>query len=153
MSSYFQRLFEYDNWAKIRLAQSIGTLQEVPERVISLYAHLLASNNIWQARLLGTTSTMAVWEHIPVSGWLAQQEVNQKQIIEFLQQANGDFHTQDVTYKTTKGIPYHNTVEGILSHMITHSSYHMGQINLQLKPFLDPLPDLMYISYQREQKD
>jgi len=30
------------------------------------------------------------------------------------------------------------------------TNYHMGQINLNLKPVLNPLPDLMYISYERD---
>jgi uncharacterized damage-inducible protein DinB len=152
MHSYFQRLFEYDNWAKIRLAAAINPLPEVPERVVSLFGHLLASNHIWQSRLLGTTAEMAVWEPIPVANWLKQQAANHEQIIHYLQNANNVSFDKEINYKTTKGIPFQNTVEGILSHMITHSNYHMGQINLLLKPVLDPLPDLMYISYQREQK-
>jgi uncharacterized damage-inducible protein DinB len=152
MNRYFQRLFECDNWAKLRLANAISPVTEVPERVLSLYAHLLASNHIWQSRLLGIPAEMGVWEPIPLAGWLEQQQANHRQIIGFLQAANNDSFSEEINYKTTKGIPYQNTVEGILSHMITHSNYHMGQINLLLKPVLDPLPDLMYISYQREQK-
>jgi uncharacterized damage-inducible protein DinB len=152
MNDYFQRLFEYDNWAKLRLANAIRTAPEIPERVVSVYGHLLASNHIWQSRLLGNPPQMGVWEPMPPESWQRQQELNHSQIIGFLQAANAGEFSKEISYKTTKGIPFENTVEGILSHMITHSNYHMGQINLLLKPVLDPLPDLMYISYQREQK-
>jgi uncharacterized damage-inducible protein DinB len=151
MNSYFKRVFEYDNWAKLRLATAIGKASELPERVAALYAHLLASNHIWQSRLLGIPAEMTVWEAIPPENWLQQQEANHKQIMDYLQTANPNIFDEEINYKTTKGIPFRNTVEGILSHMLTHSNYHMGQINLLLKPFLNPLPDLMYISYQREQ--
>jgi uncharacterized damage-inducible protein DinB len=153
MNGYFQRLFDYDHWAKLRLASAIRTLPEIPERVISVYGHLLASNHIWQCRLLGNLPEMGVWEPIPPESWLRQQELNHMQITSFLEAATVDDFAKEINYKTTKGIPFQNTVEGILSHMITHSNYHMGQINLLLKPVLEPLPDLMYISYQREQKN
>jgi uncharacterized damage-inducible protein DinB len=152
MNSYFKRVFEYDNWAKLKLATAISTLPGVPERVLSVYAHLLASNHIWQSRLLGVPAEMGVWEPIPLAKWFSQQATNHTQIISYLDSVESSSFSEEINYKTTKGIPFQNTVEGILTHMITHSNYHMGQINLLLKAFLDPLPDLMYISYQREQK-
>jgi uncharacterized damage-inducible protein DinB len=150
MNSYFQEAFEYDNWAKKKLAGVIIGLGEAPERANELYAHLLASNHIWQCRLLNLEPQMQVWEPIPPINWLAQQERNHAQLQEFLKNSPTERFAETLHYKTTKGVPFQNTVQGILTHMLTHANYHMGQINLVLKPVLSPLPDLMYISYERE---
>ena len=150
MNSYFQEAFKYDNWAKKRLASAVLGLEEVPTRANELYAHLLASNHIWQCRLLDLSPQMQVWEPILSADWPAHQERNHVQLQEFLKNSPEEHFRAVIDYKTTKGIPFQNTVQGILTHMLTHANYHMGQINLVLKPVLSPLPDLMYISYERE---
>lgn len=152
MNSYFQEAFEYDNWAKKRLANAILGLQDIPQRAKELYAHLLSSNHIWQCRLLNLNPEMQVWEPIPMADWLDQQERNHVQLQEFLKTCPAAHFAETIHYKTTTGVPFQNTVQGILTHMLTHANYHMGQINLNLKPVLSPLPDLMYISYEREPK-
>jgi uncharacterized damage-inducible protein DinB len=38
-----------------------------------------------------------------------------------------------VTYKNTKGEPWTNSVEDILTHVIMHSAYHRGQIAADMR--------------------
>lgn len=40
---------------------------------------------------------------------------------------------ETVTYKNTKGEPWSNTVEDILTHVLLHSAYHRGQIASQMR--------------------
>jgi uncharacterized damage-inducible protein DinB len=149
MRNRFDLMFQCDYWAMTRLGNAICNLQEVPDRALVLYAHLLATQQVWQCRILGIPYTMNAWPQIPREEWLAFRHQNQEQLTAFLQNLNEADYSKVVSYTTSSGVSYSSSTEDILTHMITHSNYHMGQINLLLKPVLQVLPDLSYITFRR----
>lgn len=150
MKNHFQRMFQCDYWAMTRLGAAIGGLQEVPQRALNLYAHLLATQYVWQCRIMSVPYTMNAWPRIPQEAWPETLQRNQELIVPFLENlSEEDFHTV-IFYKNSLGVSYSNSIEDVLTHVITHSNYHMGQINLLLKPILQSLPDLSYITFQRQ---
>jgi uncharacterized damage-inducible protein DinB len=149
MKIHFQKLFDYDYWAVKRLGTAMLAAGELPERPQTLYAHLLSANHIWQSRISSIKPQLTVWGEIPSSMWLSQLEQNRQQMVALLDTLSSADFERIVTYTTTQGISYQNTIEEILMHMITHSNYHMGQMNILLKPFLSP-QDIMYITFVRD---
>jgi uncharacterized damage-inducible protein DinB len=150
MKNHFQQMFQCDYWAMTRLGAAMSDLQEVPERVLSLYAHLLATQHVWQCRIMDVPYTMNAWPEIQRKDWQATLQRNQELILPFLENLSEEDLEKVVSYKNSAGISYSNSVGDILTHVITHANYHMGQINILLKPVLQPLPDLSYITYRRE---
>ncbi len=149
MKNHFERLFDYDYWAIKRLGTVMIAAGDLPERPQNLYAHLLSANHIWQCRMSGTKPHLSVWEDIPRSQWIIQLDQNRQQMTALLDGISAIDFDKVVSYTTSQGILYQNTIGEIMMHMITHSNYHMGQINLLLKPFLSP-QDIMYITFVRE---
>ena len=41
--------------------------------------------------------------------------------------------SENISYKNSKGEPWSNTVEDILTHVLLHSAYHRGQIASQTR--------------------
>jgi uncharacterized damage-inducible protein DinB len=150
MKNHFQRMFQCDYWAMCRLEAAMDGLQEIPERALSLYAHLLATQYVWQCRIMSIPYTMNAWPQIPQAAWPATLQQNQELIMSFLENLKDEDFDKVIYYTNSIGVPYSSSIEDILTHVITHSNYHMGQINILLKPVLQPLPDLSYITFRRE---
>jgi len=55
-------------------------------------------------------------------------------------------------YRTSEGIPCENTFRELLTHVLTHSSIHRGNIMLKLREEGFGPPKIDYIIYLRETK-
>ncbi|GGC27001.1 hypothetical protein GCM10011386_18810 [Parapedobacter defluvii] len=147
MKTFFENLFTYNHHCNQQLA---AILSEKPEQAdvksMSLFSHMLNAHQIWNNRILGQPTGCTVWESRPSDAFAAIDQHNFNQTITLL----GSFGLTDpITYKTSDGRPFVNTVGDILFHVINHSTYHRGQIALLFRQNgMEPLIT-DYIFYKR----
>ncbi|RZK71393.1 MAG: hypothetical protein EOO92_20500 [Pedobacter sp.] len=149
MKAHFLKQLQFDYWANSQLISSMQEIQDLPERPAAVFSHIMAATHIWYSRLTDQVSPYAVWESFDQSNWQDQLQLNYDLIKAYLERNSEGNFNQIVTYKTSTGVSYNTSAIDILSHVFWHSGYHQGQIVMQLKPYVQLLPDLNYINFVR----
>ena len=130
-------MFDYDQWANLRwwpVAKEMG--QE------EILLHNLIAQIIWLSRIEGTP----IWEP-SVDQYPLQVERATRSWKRMLLGADLQ---RTVSYKTTLGTPYDNTVGEIVRHVINHGTYHRGQLRGIAGERGIEFPETDYVFYLRE---
>ena len=130
-------MFDYDRWANLQwwpIAKQMG------EEDILL--HNLLAQTIWLSRIEGTARWEPTVEEFPLH--LERSTRNWKRML-----LGADFQRM-VSYTTTLGTPYDNTVGEIVRHVINHGTYHRGQLRGIAGERKIEFPETDYIAYLRD---
>jgi uncharacterized damage-inducible protein DinB len=130
---YLRRQFVYDDWANREVLAGLGQSPSSAARPLQLLAHILSAERLWLERITKQPQSLPVWPDFTV-------DQCEEQIAElaplwrgFLGQLSPAGLLEKVTYKNSKGEPWTNAVEDILTHVVLHSAYHRGQIASQVR--------------------
>lgn len=118
----------------------------IPEKAISLFNHVLSAQHIWANRILGRPSKYQVWESLSVDLFESISKENFESITEIIKNYPLD---KEITYTNSKGT-FTGIVKDILFHIVNHSTYHRAQIAtiFKLEGIEPPITD--YIILKRE---
>ena len=61
MKQYFLNLIAFDHWANSKLLVALAGASSLPARAPAVFSHLLASTQVWHARLVGQEVRVPVW--------------------------------------------------------------------------------------------
>lgn len=145
------RLFRYDNWAteKVQSALAEHPDFEQQDKALSLFAHLINSQELWYRRIAGKS-----WDDLELWPSADLQEINRinnsstDRFIQFIID-NRDNLDRPIHYQNSKGIAYESILSDILHHLIIHSQHHRAQIaTLMRSAGLTP-PGTDFIFYTR----
>ena len=126
-------LFRYDAWANHRVLRSLQQ-PNTPSKAVGLFAHILAAQEIWLARLGGRDSShIDVWPTRTVAECQEAQHLLERTIEEYLRTLNEGALDQPLDYSNTAGKAFRNTPRQILTHVAFHGQYHRGQIAAYLR--------------------
>jgi uncharacterized damage-inducible protein DinB len=133
MVAHLNRLFAYDAWANREVLTSLRSIENPPERSVSLLAHILSAQRLWWQRIAGQPQTLPVWPEFTLHE--CDEQITQLATIwkDFLAKANEAALSNAVTYKNSQGESWTSTVDDILQHAIMHSVYHRGQIATDMR--------------------
>ena len=150
MLDYLEDLFRYDDWANRRWLDHLREERPGAERPRRLLAHLLTSRTVWLRRLRGEdTAAVELW---PDASWEAcaeRLEDNREAYVEYLEGLSDDDLRIPARYQNSKGHTYETPVDEVLMHVITHGSYHRGQIAAALRADDAEPVNTDYITYVR----
>ena len=154
MKEYFTDLFSYEVWANNVIFGCLISLEDPPEKALSIMSHIINAGDVWLCRLLGKDYDKgSVWKT------LAKHEIpdalgnSSKGLIEYVKDLEEAEFSKNISYKNTKGENFTSSVHEILTHLTHHSAYHRGQVVLLIKPFVSELPYTDYIHYARNVRD
>ncbi len=148
---HLRHLFAYNDWANRRI---VVALKNSPsERSLEILAHLLITEKEYYERLYGKNSTgFDFWPNRTLEdcGTLARESAEAyEQLLRKFDDEGLDIRAK---YHTSEGIPYENTFRELLTHVLTHSSIHRGNIILKLREEGFTPPKIDYIIYLRGTK-
>ena len=146
---YFTKLFDHMEWADRRALASLRGMANPPATAVELLAHILGASRVWLARMDGSKSPLAVWPKLTLDE--AERVINEnangyRRILSNLPSAG--LH-QPITYKNSAGDQFTSTIEDMLTQVITHASYHRGQITAQVRATGGTPNPTDYIAYIR----
>lgn len=129
MKEHFLRLFHHADWANCRVLKLLQNLNAPPEKARRVFAHLLAAEQVWLARLRGAdSSSLEIWPDHSLEKCAAQVKVNATEYRRYLEILTDDMLNSAITYHNSKGVEFSNSVHDTLTQVALHGSYHRGQI-------------------------
>jgi uncharacterized damage-inducible protein DinB len=149
MSRELAELFRYDAWANHRVLESLRQPQ-TPPKALKLFAHILAAQEIWLARLAGLdASQIQIWPALTLAECEDGQRRLERALDQYLRSLSAEALEQPVDYRTTEGKPYRNTPRQILTHVAFHGQHHRGQISACLREAgATPIPSDLIAHYR-----
>lgn len=148
LNEYLDRSLAFTRWADAKILTAIAQ-PSVPEKALRLAAHYFSTYSVWASRLLGTPLQISIWPE-PAGFDFAQAMAEGHQRFQSAVEAHTELMDTPISYKSSQGQPFTNTVADILQHVILHGQYHRGQINQLLREAgLEPV-SIDFISFARE---
>ena len=146
MKPFFLELFEYSHYMNQQLAERFIANQNLPEKALNLFHHILNAHHIWNSRINGVPSKYKVFESHPASELKYIDRSNFELSCLIVDEAEFE---KVIAYTSSQGANYSNTVRDILFHVINHSTYHRAQIASMFRQAgAEPLTS-DYIFYKR----
>lgn len=147
MKALFKDMFQYHhhyNQLFIDLLQEHDSL--LGEEPVALLSHVVNAHQIWNARITDSVRLDVYEMHTPDEMRLLDRD-NYESSIQII---DGRDLAEDITYTTTKGQSFSNSLQEILFHVVNHSTHHKAQISriMRQKGMIPPRTD--YIFYKRE---
>jgi uncharacterized damage-inducible protein DinB len=127
MATHLRRLFAHMQWADGEVLASLRAATHPPEQALGLYAHVLAAEHNWLARLAGT-NPMPLF---PTLSLHACEELARENHARYDALARS-LATADlervVHYRRMDGESQERRLEDILLHVALHGQHHRGQV-------------------------
>lgn len=146
--SDFVRLFAYDRWANEVVLRTLSQLQDPPQRAVKVMAHIVGTQYVWYARMMGEAASVPVWPE-----WSAAQiGAPAAEIAARWKEAamrGEDFLRREFSYSNTKGEKWTSRNDDVLMHVVMHGAYHRGQIAAQIRASGNEPPYTDYIQAVR----
>ena len=126
LTDNLRRQFAYDAWANREVLKAIRKNADENARSLQLMSHILAAEQVWLDRLLGVPQSVAVWPDADLARCDAESAKLERSWNEFLNSTRD--LGQTISYKNSKGEPWTSSILDVLTHVVTHSAHHRGQI-------------------------
>jgi len=148
MKTHYKDLYEYSlksNQTTIGLLEKHGPA--IPEKTIKAFSHIINAQHLWNNRIEGSPSSFKVWDIHPIHQLREINESLFEQSFRILEEQDFD---RIVNYVNSQGESFSNSVKDILFHVVNHSTYHRGQVMLQLRESVQDAISTDYIFYKRK---
>ena len=150
MKAFFEKLYNYNQWANLGLCEHLQQIEEVPDEVMLRMSHIVAAEEIWFDRIepLGF-EPLPVFKTQPWEILEPRLKQSAKRWLQLIAKSE-DFEAR-LDYSNLAGKPYSSQLSDVLLHLANHGTYHRGQIATLLRQQgLEPLPtDYMLFSRER----
>ncbi len=131
--AFLHRLFAHDAWANRAALESVAELATPPVLALGWLGHVAGAESLWQARLDGLASPIAVWPALSLEECrteLARVAEGWRLYLGVLTEAD---LVRQVEYTNSRGERWHSAVDDILTHVALHSTHHRGQIASEVR--------------------
>jgi uncharacterized damage-inducible protein DinB len=124
---HFARLLRYGALAN---AETVSSLRRVTGSTQSLrwMGHIAAAELLWLARLTGEPPPLDVWPDLDLEACAARIAQAGNAWPRYLAGLAVHDLEDGIGYRNSKGEFWTSTIADILTHVVTHSAYHRGQI-------------------------
>ena len=141
----FLQMPDYLEWANTRVLEM---LRRTPsEDGILVFAHLLAAELVWAARMTHESPPCPVRPE-----WTLEEcaAAIPRSVAQFRTVVAGHEATRPIFYRNQRG-EEHTSLEGdILLHVLAHGAYHRGQISQEVQRSGGEVLDTDYIFFRRQ---
>jgi uncharacterized damage-inducible protein DinB len=106
----------------------VRACSEAQAEALPLFAHLLAAEHVWLARLRTREATVPVWPQLTLTECERLADENAAGYATFVGSRGENDLASLIRYRNTKGEEFTTSAIDILTHVVIHGAYHRGQI-------------------------
>lgn len=128
MLDHFHRLVSHMEWADREILEAIEECVPPPTDALEIFAHVLAAEHVWLARLRGTSTELAVWPALSMKECRRLAEENARGWREAAAAMDEAGCAREVSYRNSVGFDFVSRADDIVTHVMLHGAYHRGQI-------------------------
>lgn len=151
MTTHLVRLFNHLDWADARVLASLRRSASPPAETLNVYAHIIAAEHVWLARIGGLQQKVAIWPAMSLDECAELSQRNTEGFRMVLRGVSGKRLEEIIAYRNSAGAEFLTALDDILLHVALHGTYHRGQIATALrKSGSVPIPT-DYIAFVREE--
>ena len=114
MPPHLDRLFAHLTWADRGTLRALQAAEPPPARAVALYAHILAAEHVWLARLTGRVPAHPVWPDLSVAESATLSARNEAAYGAYLRGLDAAALDRDVAYVNSAGQSFTSKAEDIL---------------------------------------
>ena len=132
MSRPLQKMAAHLAWADAEALRCLRDNHGTDDRALTIYAHVVAAEAVWLARIAGRKPDIAVWPTLTLDEAAALARRNADELESLLASSN-DALDAEIVYRNSAGTEFRSRIEDILVHVALHGAYHRGQISLLVR--------------------
>ena len=130
---HLTKLVSHLAWADDRVLAGLRSATTPDASCLEVFAHVLAAEHVWLARLKGETPRHPVWPALSLEQCAGLVQSNQRDLTAYVAALVPADLPRGVTYTNSAGQEFTSSVEDILLHVCLHGTYHRGQIAWALR--------------------
>jgi uncharacterized damage-inducible protein DinB len=130
---HLSKLVTHLAWADDRVLASLRSATTPDASCLELFAHVLATEHVWLARLKGAAPHHPVWPALSLEQCAGLVQANQRDLGAYVAALTPDALPRGITYTNSAGQTFTSSIEDILLHLFLHGTYHRGQIAWALR--------------------
>lgn len=134
MKKRFIEQFTYNNWANEQVINALKSYPEFPPKCVDLMSHIIAAQDVWYDRIKGSSGwNIDVWEKYTIQELALLSQQSTDGWLKLIRNTKKNDFDKLISYKNSKGTEFETAMQEIIDHVLLHSAYHRGQINLLLR--------------------
>lgn len=149
MDASLSRLFEHLRWADAGVQASLTEAVNPPPHTLDLFAHVVAAEHVWLARMRQEKPEIEVWPKLALAQCLELATRNADEFSALVESLDEIGLDSGVTYKNSAGLEFTSSFRDILLHVALHGAYHRGQIAAAVRAGGDTPASTDYIAFVR----
>lgn len=134
MKKSYIHSINYNDWANEQLIRFLQTNKDYPLRCIDLISHIISAQDYWFDRLINKSIYLVdLWEKYTLIEMLPLSQNSTSSWRNFVNKIREKDFTELCGYYNEKGIAVDISTGDVINHVLNHSAYHRGQINMLFK--------------------
>ncbi len=122
--------FTYNDWANEQIIGKLLSVENPPQRCISLISHIISAQDVWYERLTGSPDyQITLWDDYTLNECKILSQQSSEVWLKLIRNVKNVDFSRLVEYKTETGHRFEAAFTEVALHVANHSNYHRGQIN------------------------
>lgn len=143
--------FDYELWANKMILDALRKINDTDERSLLLFSHILSAHSMWMSRIKAEEFTTTLFQERNLDEIEILMHKNAKEWNAYLQNITEPELNRVIHFiYPPDGSKRKMNISDALTHLISHSAYHRGQIVARMKGKIEPMPHSTYIAYASE---
>ncbi|MDR7130909.1 putative damage-inducible protein DinB [Algoriphagus sp. 4150] len=131
MKEFLKKFFEYNYQINKELDKRFKSYDyELDAEICRLANHILNAQQVWIDRINQNKPKIKPWDDFPIESFSGRNELLNQEVKKVLDSKEVE---EIISYRNFSGVRFESRILDVLMHLVNHSTYHRGQIAMQMR--------------------